>query len=103
MFLATRPIKECGLYEFPFVNLRLLGTSYKFENVERVPKNVPIIFVSNHQSMYDIIAMIWFFRFHCKFVSKRVRERYSKYFNLRHGGSALIDRKDPTRFLLLKG
>jgi 1-acyl-sn-glycerol-3-phosphate acyltransferase len=33
-----------------------LGTSYKFENVERVPKNVPIIFVSNHQSMYDIIA-----------------------------------------------
>jgi 1-acyl-sn-glycerol-3-phosphate acyltransferase len=38
----------------------LLGTN-KFENVERVPKNVPIIFVSNHQSMYDIIAMIWFY------------------------------------------
>jgi 1-acyl-sn-glycerol-3-phosphate acyltransferase len=62
MFLATRPIKECGLYEFPFVKFTaLLGTSYKFENVERVPKNVPIIFVSNHQSMYDIIAMIWFY------------------------------------------
>jgi 1-acyl-sn-glycerol-3-phosphate acyltransferase len=60
--LATRPIKECGLYEFPFVKFTaLLGTSYKFENVERVPKNVPIIFVSNHQSMYDIIAMIWFY------------------------------------------
>jgi 1-acyl-sn-glycerol-3-phosphate acyltransferase len=38
----------------------LLGTSYKFENVERA-ENVPIIFVSNHQSMYDIIAMIWFY------------------------------------------
>jgi 1-acyl-sn-glycerol-3-phosphate acyltransferase len=73
MFLATRPIKECGLYEFPFCEIYgSLGTSYKFENVERVPKNVPIIFVSNHQSMYDIIAMIWFLRrFHCKFVSKK--------------------------------
>jgi 1-acyl-sn-glycerol-3-phosphate acyltransferase len=62
MFFATRPIKECGLYEFPFCEIYgSLGTSYKFENVERVPKNVPIIFVSNHQSMYDIIAMIWFY------------------------------------------
>jgi 1-acyl-sn-glycerol-3-phosphate acyltransferase len=43
---------------FLFEIYGLLG---KFENVERVPKNVPIIFVSNHQSMYDIIAMIWFY------------------------------------------
>jgi 1-acyl-sn-glycerol-3-phosphate acyltransferase len=72
MFLATRPIKECGLYEFPFCEIYGSLGSYKFENVERVPKNVPIIFVSNHQSMYDIIAMIWFLRrFHCKFVSKK--------------------------------
>jgi 1-acyl-sn-glycerol-3-phosphate acyltransferase len=75
----------------------LLGTSYKFENVERVPKNVPIIFVSNHQSMYDIIAMIWFLRrFHCKFVSKKeLGKVFQVFFNLRHGGSALIDRKEP--------
>mgnify|MGYP003624186270 FL=1 len=84
---------------FIFVRLtNLLGTTFKFENIESVPKNVPIIFVSNHQSMYDIIAMIWYLRrFHCKFVSKKELGKGipSISFNLRHGGSVLIDRKDP--------
>ncbi len=76
----------------------LLGTTYKFENIESIPKGVPLIFVSNHQSLYDIIAMIWFLRrFHCKFVSKKELGKGipSVSYNLRHGGSALIDRKDP--------
>ena len=76
----------------------LLGTSFHFENIEGVPKNVPIIFVSNHQSMYDIIAMIWYLRrFHCKFVSKKELGKGipSVSYNLRHVGSVLIDRKDP--------
>jgi 1-acyl-sn-glycerol-3-phosphate acyltransferase len=76
----------------------LIGTTYKIENLDIVPKNVPLIFVSNHQSMYDIIAMIWFFRrFHCKFVSKKELGTGipSVSYNLRHGGSVLIDRKDP--------
>jgi 1-acyl-sn-glycerol-3-phosphate acyltransferase len=84
---------------FLFVRFtNLLGTTYKFENIESIPKNVPIIFVSNHQSMYDIIAMIWYLRrFHCKFVSKKELGKGipSISFNLRHGGSVLIDRKDP--------
>jgi 1-acyl-sn-glycerol-3-phosphate acyltransferase len=36
-----------------------------------------------------------FVEFHCKFVSKKELGKVFKYFfNLRHGGSALIDRKD---------
>jgi len=76
----------------------LVGTTYKFENRDIIPKGVPIIFVANHQSMYDIIAMIWFLRrFHCKFVSKKELGKGipSVSYNLRHGGAALIDRKDP--------
>ncbi|MCV9932362.1 1-acyl-sn-glycerol-3-phosphate acyltransferase [Flavobacterium sp. LS1R47] len=76
----------------------LIGTTYKFENRELIPKGVPIIFVSNHQSMYDIVAMIWYLRrFHCKFVSKKELGSGipSVSYNLRHGGSVLIDRKDP--------
>jgi 1-acyl-sn-glycerol-3-phosphate acyltransferase len=76
----------------------LLGTTYSFENRELIPKNVPLIFVSNHQSLYDIIAMIWYLRrFHCKFVSKKELGKGipSVSYNLRHGGSVLIDRKDP--------
>jgi 1-acyl-sn-glycerol-3-phosphate acyltransferase len=91
--------KSVDYMNFIFVKLtNLLGTSYKFENIEGMPKNVPIIFVSNHQSMYDIIAMIWYLRrFHCKFVSKKELGKGipSVSFNLRHGGSVLIDRKDP--------
>lgn len=76
----------------------LLGTTYKFENIDSIPKDVPLIFVSNHQSLYDIIAMIWYLRrFHCKFVSKMELGKGipSVSYNLRHGGSVLIDRKDP--------
>lgn len=76
----------------------LLGTSYIFRNRERIPKGVPIIFVANHQSLYDIIAIIWKLRrFHPKFVSKKELGRGipSVSYNLRHGGSVLIDRKDP--------
>jgi 1-acyl-sn-glycerol-3-phosphate acyltransferase len=76
----------------------LIGNRYKIENRDTIPVGVPIIFVANHQSLYDIICMIWFLRdFHPKFVSKKELGKWipSVSFNLRHGGSVLIDRKDP--------
>ena len=76
----------------------ILGTTYRFENLNSIPKNVPLIVVANHQSMYDIIAIIWYMRrYHCKFVSKKELGSGipSVSYNLRHGGSVLIDRKDP--------
>ncbi|AOW08874.1 lysophospholipid acyltransferase family protein [Flavobacterium gilvum] len=76
----------------------LLGTTFSCKNAESVPKGVPVIFVANHQSLYDIIAIIWFLRrYHPKFVSKKELGKGvpSVSFNLRHGGSVLIDRKDP--------
>jgi 1-acyl-sn-glycerol-3-phosphate acyltransferase len=48
--------------------------------------------------LYDIIGIIWFLRkFHPKFVSKKELGKGipSISYNLRHGGSVLIDRKDP--------
>ena len=85
----------------------LLGTTYQFENTESIPKNVPIIFVANHQSLYDIVAIIWYLRdFHCKFVSKKELGKGipSVSYNLRHGGSVLIDRKDSKQAIpLIKG
>lgn len=75
-----------------------LGTTYKVENRELIPKGVPIIFVANHQSLYDIVGIIWFMRkFHPKFVSKKELGKGipSISYNLTHGGSVLIDRKDP--------
>jgi len=85
----------------------ILGTTYTFENRELIPENVPIIFVANHQSLYDVIGIIWFLRrFHAKFVSKKELGKGipSVSYNLRHGGSVLIDRKDPKQAIpLIKG
>jgi 1-acyl-sn-glycerol-3-phosphate acyltransferase len=85
----------------------ILGTTYSFKNREVIPENVPIIFVANHQSLYDIVGIIWFLRkFHAKFVSKKELGKGipSVSYNLRHGGSILIDRKDPKQAIpLIKG
>ncbi len=77
--------------------LYILGTRISFINKHRFPKNVPLIIVSNHQGLYDISPISWFFRkFHPKFVSKKELGKGipSVSYNLRHGGSVLIDRKD---------
>lgn len=83
-------------------SLLVLGTTVKFEGIEKVPAGVPLIIVANHQSMYDIPPIIWFMRkFHPKFVSKQELGKGipSVSYNLRHGGSVLIDRNDPKQAL----
>ena len=83
-------------------SLWLLGCSTKFERGEVLSSDRPIIIVSNHQSMYDIPAIIWYFRkHHVKFVSKIELSKGvpSISYNLRHGGSVVIDRKDPKQAL----
>ena len=93
-----------------FVLLKIglvLGTTFKIENRELIPHNVPIIFVANHQGLYDIAAIQWFLRkFHPKFVSKKELGSGipSVSYNLKHGGSVLIDRKDPKQAIpVIKG
>ncbi|WKB83055.1 lysophospholipid acyltransferase family protein [Cellulophaga omnivescoria] len=79
-----------------------LGTHYSFRKKSKIPTNRPIIFVANHQSMNDIPPLIWFFRKnHPKFVSKKELGKGipSVSYNLRHGGSVLIDRKDARQAL----
>lgn len=75
----------------------LLLSSVTFINKQQLPPNRPIIFVANHQSMYDIPALIWFLRkYHVKFISKieLTKGIPSISFNLKYGGGANIDRKD---------
>jgi 1-acyl-sn-glycerol-3-phosphate acyltransferase len=78
-------------------SLLFLGIRVSVENQYNIPKDQTVIFVSNHQSMFDIPPIIWYFRKHCpKFVSKIELGKGipSISFNLKHGGAALIDRKD---------
>lgn len=79
-----------------------LGTTYSFNNPHPISTDRPVIIVPNHQSMHDIPPIIWFMRaHHPKFVSKKELGKGipSVSFNLRHGGSVLIDRKDSKQAL----
>jgi 1-acyl-sn-glycerol-3-phosphate acyltransferase len=74
-----------------------LGNGITFINEQELPDNRPIIFIANHQSMYDIPGIIWFMRkYHVKFISKieLTKGIPSISFNLKYGGGANIDRKD---------
>lgn len=77
--------------------LNVLGTTFSFTNPYQIEKGKPLIIVANHQSMYDIPPLIWYLRkHHVKFISKKELGKGipSVSYNLRHGGSVLIDRKD---------
>ena len=82
---------------FLMKSLLFLGITVRVKNEHKLPENTTLIFVANHQSMFDIPPIIWAFRkHHPKFVSKKELGKGipSISFNLRHGGAALIDRKD---------
>lgn len=82
--------------------LNVLGTRFSWDNQYDIPKNQPLLIVSNHQSMYDISPIMWYMRkHHVKFVAKKELGKGfpSVSYNLRHGGSVLIDRKNPRQAL----
>ncbi len=89
---------------FLLKTLLFLGSGVRFENkfASQLKKNTTYIIVANHQSMYDIPPIIWYLRkLHPKFISKKELGKGipSISYNLRHGGSVLIDRKDPRQSL----
>ncbi|RYU89468.1 1-acyl-sn-glycerol-3-phosphate acyltransferase [Mucilaginibacter terrigena] len=86
------------------LNFFLLHTFYIlfnrviFINKQNLPLGRPIIFLANHQSLFDIPPMIYYLRkYHAKFISKveLTKGVPSISFNLKHGGGANINRKDP--------
>lgn len=80
--------------------LYILGCSIKFSGFKKIPSNRPIIIVSNHQSLYDIPAVVHGFRkYYPKFISKKelAKNLPSISINLKYGKSALIDRNNPTQ------
>lgn len=84
-------------------SLTIVGARIRFEGFEQLPENCPLIIVSNHQSTLDIPPIVWGFRkHHPKFVSKIELGKGipSISYNLRYGGSALIDRKNPRQAIL---
>ena len=91
--------KNVDIFNFFLLRcLNILGTSFTFEHPHHLPTDRSCIFVANHQGTYDIPPIIWHLRrHHPKFVSKKELGKGipSISLNLKHGGSILIDRKNP--------
>lgn len=88
---------------FMAYGLVILGSRIRFKGFDQLPQGRPFIIVSNHQSTFDIPPIVWGFRkHHPKFVSKieLAKGIPSISYNLRHGGSALIDRKNPRQAIM---
>ncbi|NNC49582.1 MAG: 1-acyl-sn-glycerol-3-phosphate acyltransferase [Flaviramulus sp.] len=82
--------------------MNVLGTRYTFNNPHQIDTDQPLIIIANHQSMQDIPPIMWYMRkHHPKFISKIELGKGlpSVSYNLRHGGSVLIDRKNPRQSL----
>jgi 1-acyl-sn-glycerol-3-phosphate acyltransferase len=76
----------------------LTGSSISFSQKAQLPTDKTIIFISNHQSMFDIPGIIWFLRKNTPlFISKVELSKGipSISYNLRVGKAALIKRNDP--------
>jgi 1-acyl-sn-glycerol-3-phosphate acyltransferase len=90
--------KTVDLLNFFLVqNFKTINGKVRFSGFEKIPKNRPLIIISNHQSNFDIPSIAWGFRkFHPKYISKIELSKGlpSVSFNLKYGGSAIIDRKN---------
>lgn len=90
--------KSVDLLNFFLIRcLNVMGNRTQFINKQQIPSNVPLLFVSNHQSMFDITMIVWYMRkFSPHFISKKELGKGipSISYNLRHGGSVLIDRNN---------
>ncbi|OQZ02920.1 MAG: hypothetical protein B6D34_08670 [Candidatus Brocadia sp. UTAMX1] len=52
------------------IAFKLLGIQVKIQGIENIPKNEPLIFISNHQSMIDIKLSLAFIPTNFSFISK---------------------------------
>lgn len=81
----------------------LTGSTIGFKQQTSLPTDRPIIFIANHQSMFDISPIIWFMRRHTPTFVSKVELAHGipgVSYNLRKSGAALIDRKDPKQAIV---
>ncbi|MFD2571003.1 lysophospholipid acyltransferase family protein [Spirosoma soli] len=81
----------------------ITGSTIRFQQQPGLPTDRPIIFIANHQSMFDISPIIWFLRRHTPVFVSKIELAHGipgVSYNLRKSGAALIDRKDPKQAIV---
>ena len=83
--------------------LRTTGVRVSVQGIERVKPGATYVFVSNHQSIYDIPVIFASLPFQLRIIAKASLARFPVLgWHLRRGGHLFVDRRHPDRAGILK-
>lgn len=76
--------------------LATTGVDVEVRGLERVPRGMPYLFVSNHQSIYDIPVIFWHVPFQLRILAKDSLGRFPFLgWHLARTGHVLVQRQNP--------
>ena len=83
--------------------LKTTGVRVEVEGLERVVRGTTYVFVSNHQSIYDIPVIFASLPYQLRIISKASLARFPVLgWHLRRGGHLFVDRRRPDRAGILR-
>ncbi len=83
--------------------LRTTGVRVRVEGLDRVTRGTTYVFVSNHQSIYDIPVIFASLPFELRIIAKESLARFPVLgWHLRRGGHLFVDRRRPDRAGILR-
>jgi 1-acyl-sn-glycerol-3-phosphate acyltransferase len=76
--------------------LATTGVDVQIRGLERVPRHKPYLFISNHQSIYDIPVLFWYLPFQLRIIAKDSLGRFPVLgWHLARTGHVLVQRQNP--------
>jgi 1-acyl-sn-glycerol-3-phosphate acyltransferase len=83
--------------------LKTTGVQVTVEGLERLTPGTTYVFVSNHQSIYDIPVLFWSLPYQLRIIAKASLAKFPVLgWHLKRGGHLFVDRKNPDRQGILK-
>lgn len=79
-----------------YLILKTTGVRVHVEGLERIVPGTTYIFVSNHQSIYDIPVIFWSLDYQIRIIAKESLARFPVLgWHLKRGGHLFVDRRSP--------
>lgn len=76
--------------------LKTTRVSVDISGLDQLPRDTPYLFLSNHQSIYDIPVLFWHLPYQVRIVAKASLGRFPFLgWHLRRSGHVLVDRSNP--------
>ena len=83
--------------------LKTTGVDVEVSGLEQLPPDRPYLFLSNHQSIYDIPVLFWHLPYQIRILAKASLGRFPFLGgHLRRSGHVLVDRSNPGKSTMLQ-